>query len=163
MEYKCDCCAHVAKFRCGRCKIQFYCGTQCQQEDWVRGYHYQSCTGTITYLATGYLMGTMHNAKITAHKNFTSVRGDNIMEKQLTPAQQHRLQGILILYQKTNKFHEETESDLPQCCDRGVARFIYNGQYARPGDVPLLAELFLELDPYLRTNPGGLYKNQPIF
>jgi hypothetical protein len=123
----------------------------CQHADWIAGH---GCVRSITFLATGYLMGTTHHSVVRGETYESIRRGATV---KLTEVVRSKLWRLVDSYIAGGAFHPKGPDDVPRCCDSGATRFIINDTYAAPEDVPKLAKLFLEIDPLLASLPGGLY------
>ena len=109
---------------------------------------------SVIFDASGYLMGTSHHASIS--NGLFKSRGKSSVTRPLTDAEKRELKSILKKYWAEGKFHAPSQKDVPRCCDIGASRFIYQGSYADPDEVPKLSKLFLSIDPGLSLSPGGL-------
>lgn len=150
---QCVMCKKEATQMCPNC-LESYCSVECQKKDWEIG-HKIKCTGVFIFDASGYLIGTSHHVKIENGIYVSSGKRSTNMTTVLSPEQQEKLCSIL----RNNEgvFHARTKSDTPQGGDMGASRFIFNGLYANPQDIPELCQFLLEIDPQLANSPGGIF------
>lgn len=149
---KCVTCQAPTTHLCTNC-LEAYCSIECQEKDWKLG-HRIKCGGVLIFDASGFLIGTSHHVKIENGLYVSTGKRSADMKRMLSQEQQNRLCRILEKYEPL--FHSPTNSDLPRGGDMGTTRFIFNGKYASPKEVPELCKFLLEIDPLLSNSPGGI-------
>ena len=149
---KCARCHKPTTKICSRC-CESYCSKECRSDSRQNG-HDARCMGTLIYDASGYLIGTAHHSVIQNGLYTSTGMRSSRMTRMLSADEKETLCKILDQYR--DRFHKHSKRDNSPGGDMGRARFIYNGKYAVPEDVPELAKFFLRIDPQLSNSPGGL-------
>jgi len=154
---QCQVCSARSEFVCMRCEDEYFCDANCQTIAWHNG-EQTSCSARVRYIASGFLMGTTHDAAIVnGVYNSHNFANPGIQNYHLSRKQEKQLDKLLHRYKDV--FHSP---DPPRGADIGYALFEYCGAFASQEEVPLLANFFLALDPNLASSPGGLHRRDTI-
>ena len=100
---KCNVCGNKATKRCGKCLINYYCSSECQEKDWIVGHKILCCKFDI---------GKQNGKNVTFENDFIFLFIPNAEIKN----------GVVIIEGMLSKFYFEGRKQIPSCI-QGVSHY----------------------------------------